>query len=92
MRTMSGSVGRRTAAAVVVVVVAAAVVVVVVVVAAAAAAAVVVVAMAVGTGGGVGTVLHDVALEDFEDTFPAGHERQLVCPLAGWYLPLGQYV
>ena len=36
--------------------------------------------------------LHAVALEDFEDTFPAGHERQLVCPLAGWYLPLGQYV
>ena len=43
-------------------------------------------------GEGVGTVLHAVARDDVADIFPAGHERQLVCPLSGWYLPLGQYV
>jgi hypothetical protein len=37
----------------------------------------------VGTGGGVGAVLHAVAPDGFADTFPAAHERQLVCPLLG---------
>ena len=33
--------------------------------------------------------LHIVAPSDFADTFPAAHERQLLCPPWGWYFPLG---